>query len=309
MTYKKYFNDRIKKENEHLSDKTDLAIDPKQFKDDTFYPFLRKLGILKEYKRYFDSKLELNNETKEFLDQLFNFIFRIPDENAIKSLLADDGKEYNGGRGMGQKSNAFYCRAILNDEEKIIQHVRSELLEILEKFEGLIKRKNSNYSLNTNEYYCDLFKLEKLEELKKLDPIDFKILFDLCINTPLKEIEQARDLPIGLVDPNDFSKTLNFILSVANAQTVLTKDIKFKSMQKQLSDLEKQPARRNNYRKIDKKKDELNNYVWEEYIQNSDLINIPMEKEKFHYQPSDIEGKVQLLVDLLKEYRNDRPLS
>ena len=40
MTYKKYFNDRIKKENEHLSDKADLAIDPKQFKDDTFYPFL-----------------------------------------------------------------------------------------------------------------------------------------------------------------------------------------------------------------------------------------------------------------------------
>lgn len=308
MTYKKYFNDRIKKENEHLSDKTDLAIDPKQFKDDTFYPFLRKLGILKEYKRYFDSKLELNNETKEFLDQLFNFIFRIPDENAIKSLLADDGKEYNGGRGMGQKSNAFYCRAILNDEEKIIQHVRSELLEILEKFEGLIKRKNSNYSLNTNEYYCDLFKLEKLEELKKLNLIEFKILYDLCISTPLKEIVQARDLPMVLFDLNDLSETFNSIASVV-VQTVSQKDDKLKSMQKKLSKLEEEPARRKTYREIDKVKDERNNYINEKYIQNSNLNEIPLEK-KFHYEPDgDIKGKILLLENLLEDFRNDRSLS
>ena len=308
MTYKKYFNDRIKKENEHLSDKTDLAIDPKQFKDDTFYPFLRKLGILKEYKRYFDSKLELNNETKEFLDQLFNFIFRIPDENAIKSLLADDGKEYNGGRGMGQKSNAFYCRAILNDEEKIIQHVRSELLEILEKFEGLIKRKNSNYSLNTNEYYCDLFKLEKLEELKKLNLIEFKILYDLCISTPLKEIVQARDLPMVLFDLNDLSETFNSIASVV-VQTVSQKDDKLKSMQKKLSKLEEEPARRKTYREIDKVKDERNNYINEKYIQNSNLNEIPLEK-KFHYEPDgDIKGKILLLENLLEAFRNDRSLS
>lgn len=308
MTYKKYFNDRIKKENEHLSDKTDLAIDPKQFKDDTFYPFLRKLGILKEYKRYFDSKLELNNETKEFLDQLFNFIFRIPDENAIKSLLADDGKEYNGGRGMGQKSNAFYCRAILNDEEKIIQHVRSELLEILEKFEGLIKRKNSNYSLNTNEYYCDLFKLEKLEELKKLNLIEFKILYDLCISTPLKEIVQARDLPMVLFDLNDLSETFNSIASVV-VQTVSQKDDKLKSMQKKLSKLEEEPARRKTYREIDKVKDERNNYINEKYIQNSNLNEIPLEK-KFHYEPDgDIKGKILLLENLLEDFRNDRRLS
>lgn len=308
MTYKKYFNDRIKKENEHLSDKTDLAIDPKQFKDDTFYSFLRKLGILKEYKRYFDSKLELNNETKEFLDQLFNFIFRIPDENAIKSLLADDGKEYNGGRGMGQKSNVFYCRAILNDEEKIIQHVRSELLEILEKFEGLIKRKNSNYSLNTNEYYCDLFKLEKLEELKKLNLIEFKILYDLCISTPLKEIVQARDLPMVLFDLNDLSETFNSIASVV-VQTVSQKDDKLKSMQKKLSKLEEEPARRKTYREIDKVKDERNNYINEKYIQNSNLNEIPLEK-KFHYEPDgDIKGKILLLENLLEDFRNDRSLS
>lgn len=308
MTYKKYFNDRIKKENEHLSDKTDLAIDPKQFKNDTFYPFLKKLGILEEYKKVFDSKLELSTEAEDFLKHLFDFIFKIPNNDDLNLLLDNNGKVYDGGRGMGRKRDTFFCRAILNDEENIIEQERFNLLEIFEKFEKLIISKNSDYSLKTNEYYCKLFKLEILEKLEKLNPIEFKILYDLCIRTPLEIIEQSRDVSIVQFDLNDLSETFNYIDSVV-VQTVSQKDDELKSMQKELSKLEEKPASRYNYREIDKVKDKRNNYINEKYIQNSNLNEIPLEK-KFHYEPDgDIKGKILLLENLLEDFRNDRSLS
>lgn len=308
MTYKEYFEERIKKEDKNLSIKSDLAVNPKQFKNDTFYPFLKKLGILEDYKKVFDSNLELSTEAEDFLKHLFDFIFKIPNNDDLNLLLDNNGKVYDGGRGMGQNRNMFFCRAIINNEENIIEQERFNLLEIFEKFEKLIISKNSDYSLKTNEYYCKLFQQETLEKLKKLNSIDFKILYDLCIRTPLEIIEQSRDLPMVLFDLNDLSETFNSIASVV-VQTVSQKDDKLKSMQKQLSKLEEKPARRNNYRKIDKLKDERNNYINENYIQNSNLNEIPLEK-KFHYEPDgDIKGKILLLENLLEDYRNDRPLS